>query len=154
MLKQIRGKWVLVSRKTQRPLAYYKGEGKPSDEWVQKQEKRIQYFKHMNEDVFGISNALSPMLHSGQYKKAAEELKKVLKRKTDKRHDALYYASVIAQSHPHVDARKLAKMVKEEISPDILPKSGAGQDGTDELVKTYMKATPGQSYKKFKDYIK
>jgi hypothetical protein len=43
---------------------------------------------------------------------------------------------------------------KEEIKPDILPKAGAGQDGTDELVKTYMKDTPGQSYKKFRDYIK
>jgi len=43
---------------------------------------------------------------------------------------------------------------KEEIKPDILPKAGAGQDGTDELVKTYKNATPGQNYKRFKDYIK
>jgi len=43
---------------------------------------------------------------------------------------------------------------KEEIKPDILPKAGAGQDGTDELVKTYMRDTPGQKYKKFRDYIK
>lgn len=49
---------------------------------------------------------------------------------------------------------KLHKIVKEEIKPDILPKAGAGQDGTDTLVKTYMKDTPGQSYKKFRDYIK
>jgi hypothetical protein len=49
---------------------------------------------------------------------------------------------------------KLKKIVNEEIKPDILPKAGAGQDGTDELVKTYMKDTPGQNFKKFKDYIK
>lgn len=49
MLKQKDGKWAFVSRKTQRPLAYYKGEGKPSDEWVAKQERRVQYFKQMNE---------------------------------------------------------------------------------------------------------
>lgn len=96
MLKQIDGRWVLVSKKTQRPLAYYKGEGKPSDEWVQKQERRIQFFKH------GIS----------------EE--------------------------------------KTVPNPDILPKSGAGQDGTDELLNTYMKDTPGQSRKflRFKQYRK
>lgn len=90
MLKQVDGRWALVSRKTQRPLAYYKGEGKPSDEWVKKQEARIQFFK---------------------------EEKKV----------------------PH---------------PDILSKSGAGQDGTDELLNTYIKDTPGQSRKlmRFKQY--
>jgi hypothetical protein len=49
---------------------------------------------------------------------------------------------------------KLKKIVQEEIKKDILPKAGAGQDGTDELVKTYMKDTPGQKYKKFRDYIK
>jgi hypothetical protein len=49
---------------------------------------------------------------------------------------------------------KLHKSMHEEIKPDILPKAGAGQDGTDELVKTYMKDTPGQNFKKFKDYIK
>jgi hypothetical protein len=46
VLKQVDGRWALVSKKTERPLAYYKGEGKPSDEWVADQEKRIQYFKH------------------------------------------------------------------------------------------------------------
>ena len=92
MLRQVNGKWALVSKKTQRPLAYYKGEGKPSDEWVAKQERRIQFFKH----GFGESAT----------------------------------------------------------SPDILPKAGAGARGTTELVKTYIKDTPGQDFKKFKDYIK
>lgn len=45
-LQQMDGKWALVSKKTGRPLVYYKGEGKPSDEWVADQERRIQYFKH------------------------------------------------------------------------------------------------------------
>lgn len=45
-LQQVDGRWALVSKKTGRPLAYYKGEGKPSDEWVADQERRIQYFKH------------------------------------------------------------------------------------------------------------
>ena len=49
MLKQVNGKWALVSKKTQRPLAYYKGNGKPSEDWVKKQESRIQMFKSMNE---------------------------------------------------------------------------------------------------------
>ena len=46
VLKQVDGKWALVSKKTGKPLAYYDGEGKPSDEWVAKQERRIQFFKH------------------------------------------------------------------------------------------------------------
>ena len=92
MLRQVNGKWALVSKKTQRPLAYYKGEGRPSDEWVAKQERRIQFFKH------GFGESVT--------------------------------------------------------SPDILPKAGAGAWGTTELVKTYIKDTPGQDFKKFKDYIK
>ncbi len=46
MLQMVDGRWALVSKKTKRPLAYYKGEGKPSDEWLADQERRIQYFKH------------------------------------------------------------------------------------------------------------
>lgn len=94
MLRKVNGKWALVSKKTLRPLAYYNGEGKPSDEWVAKQERRVQSFKH------GFSEA---------------------------------------------------------VSPDILPKSGAGAWGTDELTDTYKKDTPGQTPEKkkilqFKDY--
>lgn len=46
MLKKVDSRWAFVSRKTGRVLAYYKGDGKPSDEWVAKQERRVQYFKH------------------------------------------------------------------------------------------------------------
>lgn len=46
ILKQVDSKWALVSKETGKVLAYYDGEGKPSDEWVKKQEKRINYFKH------------------------------------------------------------------------------------------------------------
>lgn len=48
--------------------------------------------------------------------------------------------------------RDIAK--RESVSPDILPKAGAGQEGTDELRKTYLKDTPGQKIAKFKDYIR
>ena len=55
----------------------------------------------------------------------------------------------------NVTGVKLHKSVNEKISPDILPKSGAGQWGTDELLKTYMKDTPGQSkILGFKEYKK
>jgi hypothetical protein len=50
---------------------------------------------------------------------------------------------------------KLHKSVHEEVKPDILPPSGAGNDGTDTLVKNYMNDTPGQGkVKSFKDYKK
>jgi len=42
--------------------------------------------------------------------------------------------------------------LKESISPDILPKAGAGQDGTDTLVKSYTRDTPGQAKKKVKSF--
>ncbi len=45
-LRQVGGKWALVSKKTGKPLRYYKGEGKPSQEWVDQQEREIQFFKH------------------------------------------------------------------------------------------------------------
>ena len=42
----------------------------------------------------------------------------------------------------------------KNIKPDILPKSGAGAEGTDTLVNSYKKDTPGQNIRPFKDYIK
>jgi len=54
----------------------------------------------------------------------------------------------------NVTGVKLHKSVNEEVKPDILPKSGAGQWGTDELVNTYKNDTPGQGLKKFKDFRK
>lgn len=47
-LQKVDGKWALVSKTSGKPLVYYDGDGKPSEEWVAKQERRIQYFKHMN----------------------------------------------------------------------------------------------------------
>lgn len=39
--------WALVSKDNpSKVLQYYDGEGKPSDEWVKKVERRVQYFKH------------------------------------------------------------------------------------------------------------
>jgi transcription termination factor NusB len=40
--------WALVSRKDRKVLKWF-GEKKPSDERVQKEEKRIQFFKHQSE---------------------------------------------------------------------------------------------------------
>jgi hypothetical protein len=50
VLRQVDGKWALVSPDTGKPLRYYKGEGKPSQEWVDDQERQINYFK--NKDKF------------------------------------------------------------------------------------------------------
>jgi len=43
---------------------------------------------------------------------------------------------------------------KESVSSDILPKAGAGQDGTNTLANTYKSGTPGQGrkIKRFRDY--
>lgn len=52
----------------------------------------------------------------------------------------------------NVTGVKLHHSVAEEIDPDILPKAGAGQWGTDELTNTYLKDTPGQTPKKVKTF--
>lgn len=44
-LKQVNGKWALVSKSTGKPLQYYKGSGRPSKEWVSKVERRVHAFK-------------------------------------------------------------------------------------------------------------
>jgi hypothetical protein len=46
VLKQVDGKWALVSKKDPKKiLQYYKGDGKPSQGWVDSVERRVQYFK-------------------------------------------------------------------------------------------------------------
>lgn len=77
MLVQKNGKWAFVSRKTRRPLAYYRGEGKPSEEWVRKQEQRVQYFKHMGEEV---KPDILPVAGAGQ--DGTDELRKKYQKDT------------------------------------------------------------------------
>ena len=55
VLGQYKGRWALLSKKTGKPLAYAPGSEKPSEEWVAKQERRVQYFKHMGEQ-YGIGS--------------------------------------------------------------------------------------------------
>jgi hypothetical protein len=44
-LRKIHKRWAIVSKREGRPLVYFKGDGKPSKDWVEKQERRINYFK-------------------------------------------------------------------------------------------------------------
>jgi hypothetical protein len=50
-LRKVHGKWAFVSKHTHRPLAYYRGSGKPSKAWVNKQERRVQYFKRHSKEL-------------------------------------------------------------------------------------------------------
>ena len=45
-LAKVGGRWALVSKKTGKPLQYYHGSERPSEDWVRKVERRVQYFKH------------------------------------------------------------------------------------------------------------
>ena len=108
--------------------------------------------RHVKEDL----GAIGKIVFRNRYKKAHETLRDVLARKTENKHTVDYYAARIAKSFPGVEPRRLAAMVKEVVDPDILPKSGAGQTGTDTLVNSYVRDTPGQvnpRLKKFRDYI-
>jgi len=104
----------------------------------------------VNED-FG---AIGRVVFKSNYDKALKTLKNLMQRKKDKKHDIYYYAARVAQSFKGVEPRRLVAMMNEAVSPDILPKSGGGQIGTDTLVQSYIRDTPGQKIKKFKDYIK
>lgn len=86
-------------------------------------------------------------MFGNRYKQAAAQLKKLLKRKESEgkgaglkgaKHSPEYYAARMIQmtrEYSKLDARTLAKMVKEE--------GGAGEWGTDKLAKRYKKDTPG-----------
>ncbi len=76
------------------------------------------------------------------HKSATPEQKKELQSHIDsKRHEKAW--NLVKT----VTGVKLHKSVSEEIKPDILPKAGAGQWGTDVLKKTYQRDTPGQTDK-------
>ena len=60
-VKKVDGRWALVSRKSEKVLAYYNGEGEPSDDWVRKQERRIQYFSEVGSEV-GLDEASTPVM--------------------------------------------------------------------------------------------
>jgi len=152
MLKLVNGRWALVSKKTLRPLAYYKGEGKPSDEWVKKQEQRIEYFKNDLREASYAGNIGVMEIFKFHQKATQEQKKKLQQHINNKKHkeawDLIQRVSGV-KLHPSVYESK-------NISPDILPVSGAGQDGTDTLVNNYKNATPGQGkkLKTFKQYNK
>jgi hypothetical protein len=147
MLVQKDGQWVFVSRKTRRPLAYYKGEGKPSEGWVKKQEARVQHFKHMSEASYQGNIGAMEMFKFHQ--KANDEQKKKLQSLIQKKDTKGAWKHI-----QDVTGTKLHKSVYEAVEKDILPVSGAGQWGTDELRKKYQKDTPGQNVKTFNDYLK
>ena len=44
-LRKIHKRWAIVSKREGRPLVYFKGDGRPSKEWVEKQERRINHLK-------------------------------------------------------------------------------------------------------------
>lgn len=164
MLRQIDGKWVLLSKKTRRPLAYYRGEGKPSQEWVDKQEQRIQSFKQRNnpqitEAAYAGNIGMMELVKFHQ-KADTQQKKKLQDLITNNRKKEAW--NLIQD----VTGVKLHKSVHEEKKvphPDILPKAGGGQDGTHILVRSYRKDTPGQlkeeqcnlySYNQIKDLEK
>ena len=108
MLKQINGKWCLVSKTTRRPLAYYSGKDKPSDEWVAKQEARIEHFR---EDL-GFNTISTQVLFTESYIKAAKRLKNILKLSENKTLDIHRCAVEVAKQYHDVDSKKLIMMVE------------------------------------------
>lgn len=104
-------------------------------------------FNLFNEAVYAGNIGIMELVKF--HKKASQKQKDMLQSHIqNKQHDKM------RKLIKDVTGVKLHKSVNEEVKPDILPKSGAGQDGTDTLVKSYMRDTPGQNYKKFKQYIK
>jgi hypothetical protein len=114
--------------------------------------KRITQAKQLQEQLNEASYAgnIGIMELIQFYNKASPELIKKVKALIAKKKNKEAW-EVIQQT----TGIKLHKSIHEEVKPDILPKAGAGQWGTSELVDTYKNATPGQSkVKSFKDYKK
>jgi hypothetical protein len=145
MLVQKDGKWAFVSRKTRRPLAYYRGDGKPSEEWVRKQEQRVQYFKHIGEATY-VGNVGVTELVKFHSKATPQQKKQLQSHIQNKNHKE--FRNLIKQ----VTGVELHKSVNEK--QEFVSKAGAGEEGRPELVNKYKKDTPGQNVKSFKDYMK
>ena len=85
-LKQIDGKWALVSKTNpDKVLQWYKGEGKPSDEWVKSVEDRVKKFASLNESVSTILNAVE----SEDHKTAINSIKELFTEKVNKKKEAI-----------------------------------------------------------------
>jgi hypothetical protein len=103
-------------------------------------------FAEFNEAVYTGNVGVMELVQF--HKKASQQQKSMLQSHIKSGND-----KKVRELIANVTGVKLKKII-EEVKPDILPKAGAGQEGTDELAKTYANATPGQKYKKFSSYIK
>ena len=93
----------------------------------------------------------------GQIQNIKNDQALVTWKKIDKRKKAVsstHHVKDLQHARREFSQLKQPTHQKESVSPDILPKAGAGQDGTDTLVNTYKNDTPGQGrkIKRFKDY--
>ena len=91
----------------------------------------------------------------GQIQNIKNDQALVTWKKIDKRKKAVsstHHVKDLQHARREFSQLKQPTHQKESVSPDILPKSGGGQLGTDELRKTYQKDTPGQNITRFKDY--
>jgi hypothetical protein len=52
MLKKIDGEWALVSKTNPDKILKWFGKKKPSDEEVAKEERRVNYFKHLSQECY------------------------------------------------------------------------------------------------------
>ena len=93
----------------------------------------------------------------GQIQNIKNDQAEVMWKKVDKRKKAVITTHHVKDlQHARSEFSQLNQPThhKEMVSPDILPKSGAGQDGTSTLTNTYKKDTPGQGQKikRFKEF--
>ena len=94
----------------------------------------------------------------GQIQNIKNDQAEVMWKKTDKRKKAVsstHHVKDLQHARREFSQLKQPTHHKESVSPDILPKAGAGQDGTNTLTNTYKSDTPGQGkLKSFKQYTK
>ena len=93
----------------------------------------------------------------GQIQNIKNDQAEVMWKKIDKRKKAVVSTHHVKDlQHARREFSQLNQPThhKEMVSPDILPKAGAGQDGTATLVNTYKNDTPGQGrkIKRFKEF--
>jgi nicotinic acid mononucleotide adenylyltransferase len=152
-IKHEDGKYVIYSKDGSKKLGEYDTETE-----AKKRLGQIEYFKHAKEETqiderspWGDVKVAFNKKFNKNYEKALDWMKKTGRSAADAERmfrgtDARELARMAEEYGCEGEAKpNSAKNHKKKMLKDVLPKSGAGQIGTDELVKSYLAQTPGMT---------
>lgn len=133
-------KWAVVSKKDpSKVLQYYDGKGKPSKEWFDKVERRIQAFKHMNEITDNIKIKFVKNANDTKIKMALDMLNRQYREDEKGKKSLESHAYDVLQAFDlNMKIRDFVDLFKTIVLAETL------EIGTDEIVRAYREMTPGE----------